>query len=642
MPWWRLAPGEVFKFREHFTPTCAAYIFTNSRKEYLSGIPAGINMSDHVTVSLVARAQPGSSFGSGSTDSGGPFIKDTELENGLPLCIFSQEATVQLTKESIDKIPYLASKLVNNEVENGAVDGDESTGTAIEPASISLELRSSRMLEAYLSVLEKGVESRLSESSMFPLYSATATLGVTSELDRVESFVWSHLSSDRLLTAMDLANKHSRKDSLKRCYYWFRAHGAISAKHQKRRVSDGYDATDRAVNVAVSGEADIGKPQVLIDTTSKTLMYGGKQVPLSLFEPIISEANISKTKYFVPPSDDELSSHDADEGTKNDSGDSKDKSTPGAKGEGNENVDSKSASAAEKETKSSASEIPTAESEAAPPAPQPKVVFNGGIPPPPSTMPPKVRQARKGRGFSGLKRCYFVRNRGYGIDGTQTRFLLRSESNNELILAACTTSGKTFALSTDPDDFSSTSPSFLGHIDCTFTGTTFSLFDYGIPWGKVPKDALPEAKAIEHCAVVYDTNVLGRVPNSMTVVVPRWPLDFDANGPEPRAHGKVECTSDLAGKYKGKRHRNVVNRLRTRKPIWSDDLEAWTMDFHGRVKVASKKNFLLVSEDDDQKVVLLFGKVTKTFFSLDFGPPMTATQAVTVALSSFADKLMVT
>ena len=56
-------------------------------------------------------------------------------------------------------------------------------------------------------------------------------------------------------------------------------------------------------------------------------------------------------------------------------------------------------------------------------------------------------------------------------------------------------------------------------------------------------------------------------------------------------------------------------RLKTRKPIWSDDLEAWTMDFHGRVKLASKKNFLLVSENAPTDVLMLFGKVAKSLFA---------------------------
>ena len=62
----------------------------------------------------------------------------------------------------------------------------------------------------------------------------------------------------------------------------------------------------------------------------------------------------------------------------------------------------------------------------------------------------------------------------------------------------------------------------------------------------------------------------------------------------------------------------------------------------GRVKLASKKNFQLVSVDDLDDTVMVFGKVTKNKFSIDYKPPMTIVQVLCVALSSFADKMMVT
>lgn len=43
-----------------------------------------------------------------------------------------------------------------------------------------------------------------------------------------------------------------------------------------------------------------------------------------------------------------------------------------------------------------------------------------------------------------------------------------------------------------------------------------------------------------------------------------------------------------------------------------------------------------------EPVLLLFGKVSKTRFSLDYQSPFTAVQAFAVALTSFADKLVVT
>lgn len=32
------------------------------------------------------------------------------------------------------------------------------------------------------------------------------------------------------------------------------------------------------------------------------------------------------------------------------------------------------------------------------------------------------------------------------------------------------------------------------------------------------------------------------------------------------------------------------------KPSWNEQLNAWTLNFNGRVKIASKKNFLIAPE----------------------------------------------
>ena len=70
----------------------------------------------------------------------------------------------------------------------------------------------------------------------------------------------------------------------------------------------------------------------------------------------------------------------------------------------------------------------------------------------------------------------------------------------------------------------------------------------------------------------------------------------------------------------------------------------------GRVKLASKKNFLLSVRPDDHwleeefgtKPILRFGKVTKDRFALDYRYPLSAYTALGIALSAFANKLVVT
>ncbi|KAE8881445.1 hypothetical protein PF005_g19129 [Phytophthora fragariae] len=86
----------------------------------------------------------------------------------------------------------------------------------------------------------------------------------------------------------------------------------------------------------------------------------------------------------------------------------------------------------------------------------------------------------------------------------------------------------------------------------------------------------------------------------------------------------------------------------TKQPSWNEELGAWTLNFQGRVKVASKKNFLLVGTetkengDEEEITALRFGKVLKTRFTLDYAAPLAPIQALAVACSAFANKRAVT
>ena len=88
-------------------------------------------------------------------------------------------------------------------------------------------------------------------------------------------------------------------------------------------------------------------------------------------------------------------------------------------------------------------------------------------------------------------------------------------------MAACCRDGKSFILSNDENIFEIGSDSYLGIVKPNFTGTTFKCLDYGIDPSLFPGDGLANSKAIEHASIVYVTNVLGRVPNAMTVVIPK-------------------------------------------------------------------------------------------------------------------------
>lgn len=74
-------------------------------------------------------------------------------------------------------------------------------------------------------------------------------------------------------------------------------------------------------------------------------------------------------------------------------------------------------------------------------------------------------------------------------------------------------------------------------------------------------------------------------------------------------------------------------------PKWNDAVGAYVLNFNGRVTMASVKNFQLVNPEDQERVVLQFGRVDKDLFSMDFQYPLSPLQAFSICLSSFDYKL---
>ncbi|GMP76768.1 hypothetical protein CsSME_00033308 [Camellia sinensis var. sinensis] len=92
--------------------------------------------------------------------------------------------------------------------------------------------------------------------------------------------------------------------------------------------------------------------------------------------------------------------------------------------------------------------------------------------------------------------------------------------------------------------------------------------------------------------------------------------------------------------------RNGELVLKNKAPRWHEQLQCWCLNFHGRVTVASVKNFQLVASAENgqagpqhEKVILQFGKVGKDVFTMDYRYPLSAFQAFGICLSSFDTKI---
>ena len=65
------------------------------------------------------------------------------------------------------------------------------------------------------------------------------------------------------------------------------------------------------------------------------------------------------------------------------------------------------------------------------------------------------------------------------------------------------------------------------------------------------------------------------------------------------------------------------------------EVQAFVLNFNGRVDKASVKNFQLIDEFDDNKIYMQFGRVGKHQFNMDVAFPFSIFQAFGIALSSF-------
>lgn len=104
--------------------------------------------------------------------------------------------------------------------------------------------------------------------------------------------------------------------------------------------------------------------------------------------------------------------------------------------------------------------------------------------------------------------------------------------------------------------------------------------------------------------------------------------------------------------------RTQAVRLRTKVPEWNEEMQSYTLDYNGRARLASAKNFQLEAVDEAATaegsrrarvkgrrrksrraaalagVKLQFGKYDDNTFNLDYSHPLCGMQALAIALTT--------
>ncbi|VDD91915.1 unnamed protein product [Enterobius vermicularis] len=237
-------------------------------------------------------------------------------------------------------------------------------------------------------------------------------------------------------------------------------------------------------------------------------------------------------------------------------------------------------------------------------------------------------------------RCRITRDKK-GVDrGIYPTYYLHLEQDqkNRIFLLAARKRKKSktanYLISVDPTDMSRVGNSFIAKVRSNALGTQFTIYDNG----KNPKKDVKNNDNLrqELAAVVYEVNLMGlKGPRKMTVLIPGI---YDA---ENYCRKQIRPTSEkdsMLEKWKrGKCDEIVV--LHNKRPIWHEDTQNFVLNFHGRVTMASVKNFQIIHPDNPDYIVMQFGRISDEQFTMDYRYPLSAVQAFGITMSSFHGKL---
>jgi len=283
-------------------------------------------------------------------------------------------------------------------------------------------------------------------------------------------------------------------------------------------------------------------------------------------------------------------------------------------------------------------------------------------------------------------KCFIRRNRA-----TQSYFLCIGVTDaladdGKFLLAArkyrrpsCTE----YLISLDARDTSKGNGTYIGKLRSNFLGTKFTVYDAHPPCAGAVASKGPSAHVIGSAQVSpmkplpagnypvshisYKVNVLGsRGPRKMNCVMDSIPVSAIKEGgiaptqtefPSSSSNSSSLASVPFFGSKSGRLDSSGAQlttqneskvALKNKSPRWHEQLQCWCLNFHGRVMVASVKNFQLVasnesaptpSNQEEDDVILQFGKIGKDLFTMDYRYPISAFQAFAICLSSFDTKI---
>lgn len=204
-----------------------------------------------------------------------------------------------------------------------------------------------------------------------------------------------------------------------------------------------------------------------------------------------------------------------------------------------------------------------------------------------------------------------------------------------------------YIISIHSDGLSQGSHSYVGKLKSDFMGTKFTIYDRQQPY--------EGAKALScRSGRWFASKQISPLASTGNFEVGQVSYEYNlrsSRGPR-RIHCSIQCPINEGTAIDTQEGKQISTAsslvLNNKVPRWHEHLRCWCLNFHGRVMVASVKNFQLTAPagagepwgvQDDETVILQFGKIDDDVFTMDYRQPLSAFQAFAICLTSFGTKL---
>ncbi|WOH00420.1 hypothetical protein DCAR_0519780 [Daucus carota subsp. sativus] len=252
--------------------------------------------------------------------------------------------------------------------------------------------------------------------------------------------------------------------------------------------------------------------------------------------------------------------------------------------------------------------------------------------------------------------CFIRRDRASSTFCLYGSLAPSEDGNDKLLLAAKKIRKPTsteFVISLVADNFSRSSNTYIGRLRSNFMGTKFKIYDNQSSDDAAALSKSKSGRRLHSIACNYHTATISYELNT----IPFSSIQEGGTAPTPMSlpNSVARTSSFLVSERKAQLARDCSSLkfpseslvLKNKSPRWHEQLQCWCLNFKGRVTVASVKNFQLVaavdpsdnvSEAEQERVILQFGKIGKDIFTMDYSYPISAFQAFAICLSSFDTK----